>query len=53
MLWDDYSPGGGEIPLDLCLQMELPDAVGGTCTASRGSGGIIAVSIAVLRLFSE
>ena len=50
ILCDDYRPSGGEIPLDLCLQMGLLDAVGGTCTASRGSGGIIAVRIAVLRI---
>ena len=53
ILCDDYRFRGGEIPLDLCLQMALPDAAGGTCTASRGSGGIIAVGIAVLQIFSE
>ena len=50
---DVYRPGGGEIPLDLCLQMGLLDAVGGTCTASRGSGGGIAVQPAVMRAFVE
>ena len=34
ILRDAYRPSGGEIPLDLCLQMGLLDAVGGTCTAS-------------------
>ena len=53
ILCDDYRFSGGEIPLDLWLQMALPDAAGGTCTASRGSGGIIAVRIAELRIFSE
>ena len=53
ILCDAYRPGGGEIPLDLCLQMGLLDPVGGTCTASRGSGGGIAVQPAVMRAFVE
>ena len=49
---DVYRPGGGEIPLDVCQQMGLLDAVGGPVLL-RGSGGGIAVQPAVRQAFVE